>query len=148
MKLITTSLTALCACVVLALTAAPQAQAAEKVDGTWTWTMQPRGGGGGGGGGQARTTTLTLKTDGDKLTGKVSTPGRGQNAEPRVTEIENGKVKGNEISFDVSREFNGNKFTTKYSGKVEGDTIKGTMEMPGRNGGEPMKRDWEAKRSK
>ena len=32
--------------------------------------------------------------------------------------------------------------------KLEGDTIKGSSEFPGFNGGEPTKRDWEAKRAK
>ena len=48
----------------------------------------------------------------------------------------------------MTREFNGNKMTTKYSGKVSGDTIKGKIEMPARGGGDPMTRDWEAKRAK
>jgi hypothetical protein len=42
------------------------------------------------------------------------------------------------------REVNGTKMTTKYSGKVTADAIKGKMEFE-RNG-EPVSRDWEAKR--
>ncbi len=103
------------------------------------------GGGGGGGGGQARKITATFKADGAKLTGKVAFPGRG-GAEATETEISNGKVSGSDISFDVTREFNGNKFTSKYSGKVEGDTIKGKIESE-RNG-QTNSRDWEAKREK
>ena len=38
---------------------------------------------------------------------------------PAKTEISEGKVKGDDISFCVVRELNGNKMTTKYSGKVE-----------------------------
>jgi hypothetical protein len=48
----------------------------------------------------------------------------------------------------VTREFGGNSRTTKYSGKLDGDTIKGKMEAPGRQGGDPVSRDWEAKREK
>ncbi len=98
--------------------------------GTWTWTQPARNGGGGGGGGAERKTTLKLKAEGEKLTGKMITPGR-QGAEPRETEISNGKVSGDDISFEVTREFNGNKFTTKYSGKVTADSIKGKIETPG-----------------
>ena len=104
--------------------------------GTWTWTMAGRQGG------ADRKFTAKLKVEGDKLTGKVSAPTRG--GETRDTEIQDGKIKGDEISFTTSREMNGNTITTKYSGKITGDTIKGKMEFE-RNG-EPVKRDWEAKR--
>jgi hypothetical protein len=51
-----------------------------------------------------------------------------------------------EVTFTVNREFNNQKFTIKYKGKVEGDTIKGKTEFE-RNG-EAQSRDWEAKRAK
>jgi hypothetical protein len=50
------------------------------------------------------------------------------------------------VTFSVTREFNGNSFTAKYSGKLDGDTIKGKVDTE-RNG-ETRSRDWEAKRSK
>ena len=87
--------------------------------------------------------TLKLKVDGDKLTGKLSSPGRdGQTTE---TAIADGEVKGEEISFTVTREFNGNKMVSKYNGKVSADTIKGKIESE-RNG-QTQSRDWEAKRA-
>jgi len=117
---------------------AGSAQAADKkADGTWTWSVPGRNGG------DARTMTLTLKTDGDKLTGKLASPGR--DGQSRDTEIEDGKIKGDEVSFKVVREFNGNKFTSKYNGKVSDDSIKGKVEID-RGQGDPMSRDWEAKR--
>jgi hypothetical protein len=61
-----------------------------------------------------------------------------------VTEISEGKVKDNEISFVVTREFGGNKMVIKYSGKLEGDTIKGKSEFE--REGEVRSREWEAKR--
>ena len=131
------SLFSLAACAFLALSAV-SSQAADAT-GTWTWSRPGRNGG------EAQKTTLTLKVDGEKLTGSVSSPGR-QGAEPRKTEITDGKVKGDEISFSVTREFNGNKMTSKYSGKVTADTIKGKTEFD-RNG-EAQSRDWEAKREK
>ena len=111
----------------------------KKVDvtGKWTWSQAGRQGG------QAREITLTLKQEGDKVTGSM--PGR-QGGDP--VEISNGKVTGDMLAFEVTREFNGNKITTKYSGKVDGDTIKGKIEQPGRDGGAPTPRDWEAKRAK
>lgn len=77
--------------------------------------------------------------------GTLTTPGR-QGGDPRQSEIEKGMIKGDEISFTITREFNGNKFVQKYMGKVSGDTIKGKIEFD-RNG-ETQTRDWEAKRQK
>ena len=98
--------------------------------GTWKWSFTGQNG-------QTRETTLKLKLEGDKLTGTVS----GRNGD---TAIENAKIKGEEISFSVTREFNGNKMTSKYNGKLSGDSIKGKAETD-RNG-ETQSRDWEAKR--
>ena len=131
------------------LLALPALQAADKkadATGTWTWSAPAgRGGGGGGGGGQGQTRTVTakLKADGDKLTGKVSMGGR-QGGQAREVDIENGKIDGDEVSFQTTVEFNNNKRTIKYHGKLSGDTIKGKTESE-RNG-EPVSRDWEAKR--
>ena len=125
------------ACGFLAFTAAVQAQD-KKADptGTWTWSTPGRNGG------PARVSTLKLKADGDKLTGTLSTPGRQGNE--TSTAIENGKLSGDQVTFAVTREFNGNKMTSKYNGKLSGDSIKGKMEFE-RNG-ESQSRDWEAKR--
>ena len=120
--------------VALAFTASAKA-ADSTIDGTWKSTFKAQDG-------TERTTTFKFKHDGDKLTGTVS--GR-NNSE---TEIEDGKIKDATITFSVTREFNNNKVTTKYEAKLDGDTLKGTREMPGRNGGDPVKRDFEAKREK
>jgi hypothetical protein len=140
----------------LALGAVPQVRAADKkadANGTWSWTMQGRGGAAANPDAPVRKVTLKLKADGDKLTGTLAQPagrggagGGGAAAAPRETEISDGKIKGDEISFAVKREFNGNSIVTKYSGKIDGDTIKGKVEAPGRQGGDPTSRDWEAKR--
>src|SRR5262245_10054594 len=117
-----------------------QLQAADdkKADptGTWTWSTPGRDGG------EARKSTLKLKAEGDKVTGAVSTAAR--DGQAREIAITNGKLKGNEISFDVTREANGNKFTAKYSGKISGDTITGKVETE--RDGNTRSRDWEAKR--
>lgn len=111
-----------------------QVQAADKADptGTWKWSVTFND--------QTRDMSLKLKLDGDKLTGTM--PGR-NNTE---TAIENATFKDGEISFTVTRERNNQKMTTKYSGKLEGDTIKGKSESE-RNG-QSQSRDWEAKREK
>ena len=129
---------------------------AADASGTWKWTQQGRGGGGGkgggggggkGGGGQPQEITLTLVAKDGKLTGKLSQPGRG-GGEPVVTEISAASIKGDDVAFSIERDFNGTKFVTKYMGKLDGDSIKGSIERPGFNGGEATKTDWEAKRSK
>jgi hypothetical protein len=100
--------------------------------GTWKWETEFNG--------QKRTSTLTLKLDGDKLTGEM--PGR----QGAATKIEEGTFKDGEISFTVTRTMGDNKFVTKYTGKVDGDTLKMTAESE-RNG-EKTKREIEAKREK
>ena len=121
----------------LALTSGISALAAD-ASGTWTWSRPGRNGG------DPIKTTLKLKVDGDKVTGDVSAPGR-QGAVTE-TKIEDGKIKGEEISFTVTREVNGNKMVAKYNGKLSGDTITGKIETD-RNG-TAQSRDWEAKREK
>jgi len=129
--------------VVLASSMLVQVHAADtkdtKVDptGTYVWTQPGRNGG------SDRTNTLTLKLEGDKLTGKVQSPGRG-GGDPVSTEIKDGKINGSEISFTVTREFNGNSFSTKYSGKLADGVIKGKTEFD--RGGDVQSRDWEAKK--
>src|SRR5674476_570462 len=112
----------------LVLGAMTQAQAQDKkVDptGTYIWIQPGRNGG------ADRTNTLVLKLDGDKLTGKVSAPGRGSAAAD--TEIADGKLTGADVSFCVVRAFNGNTMTNKYSGTVADGAIKGKIESD-RNG--------------
>ena len=109
-------------------------------NGTWKWTRPGRNGG------PDQEFTLKLKAEGEKVTGKLTAPGR-QGATSEV-EIKEGKVKGDEISFNTSIERNGNTITSKYSGKISGDSLKGTIERPGRDGGDPTKNPWEAKREK
>ncbi len=133
------SLSAFVLSAVVALGFLSEAKAADKnadVAGTWTWTVKGRNGG------ADRKITAKLKVDGDKVTGKISSPGR--DGQDRESDIKDGKIQGDELSFSVTREMNGNSMTTKYSGKVNADAIKGQTEVE-RNG-ETMKRDWEAKR--
>ncbi|MBI4662385.1 MAG: hypothetical protein HY735_26495 [Verrucomicrobia bacterium] len=128
-------------CAILALGVAAKAQAQDKkVDptGTWTWSTPGRDGG------EPRQSTLKLKLEGEKVTGMLSTPGR-QGGQARETTIENGKLKGDEVSFTVTREFGGNKFVSKYTGKISGDTLKGKMAFE--RDGQSQERDWEAKRA-
>ncbi len=112
------------------------------VTGTWTWIAQS-----GATSVPARKITLKLTANGERLAGTLTPPPSERGgAQPIAAEISDGRVIGNEIWFSIKREFNGNTFVTKYSGKVEGNTILGKIETPGRNGSAPLLRDWEAKR--
>jgi hypothetical protein len=108
--------------------------------GTWKYTQPGRGGNPG----PERTLMLDLK-DG-KLTGTLKGMTMGQFEIPD-TAIADGSFKDGTVSFTVTVEFNGNKRTTKYTGKLEGDKLTGSTEAPGRDGA-PQKRDWAATRAK
>jgi hypothetical protein len=122
------------AAIVLVFAAPALVRADDKASptGTWKWTIKTKDG-------QEREFTLKLKADGDKLTGAMI---RGD----QETKIDEGTIKGDEVSFTITRERNGQKVTTKYSGKVIGDTIKGKAEFE--RDGKQQSRDWEAKRAK
>jgi len=101
--------------------------------GTWSWTMPGRDGGPG------RTATITLVYKDGALTGSLS--GR-----RGATPISDASFKGDAVAFSVTREFRGNSFTLKFSGKLEGDTITGTIQRPDPDGGDPITTDWKATR--
>jgi hypothetical protein len=83
-------------------------------------------------------TTLNLKQEGERLTGKnVSQFGE--------TDIQEGKVQGNDVSFRIVRERDGRSVTAKYRGKIQEDnSIKGQVESDW--SGEVRRSDWEAKK--
>jgi hypothetical protein len=116
---------------VLSLVLATSALAADPT-GTWKWSVTF--------GDQTREQTLKLKLDGDKLTGAML----GRNNQE--TAIGDASFKDDTVSFTVTRERDGNKFVTKYTGKVDGDTITGKTESE--RDGQKRERDWTAKREK
>ena len=111
---------------------------AADVSGKWTYEQAGRGG-------APRPVTITLKQDGSKLTGSVPGMGRGGDNPPPPSEIMNGKVDGDKVSFEVKREFNGNTMITKYEGTVSGDEMKLKMTRDTQNG--PQTNEVTAKRS-
>ncbi|MGB8028728.1 MAG: hypothetical protein WCF30_03600 [Terracidiphilus sp.] len=91
-------------------------------NGKWTGDVQGRNG--------TQTLTFVFHVDGSNLTGKITTP-RGD------MDISNGKVDGDNISFDQVLNFNGNSFTISYKGTADGaDSIKFTRTF-GANGDRP-----------
>jgi hypothetical protein len=67
--------------------------------------------------------SFNFKVDGTTLTGTITTP-RGD------TDISNGKIDGDNISFDQVLNFNGNSFTINYKGTIAGDSIKFSRSFP------------------
>jgi hypothetical protein len=88
---------------------------AADVSGKWKAEMQTPDG-------QTRTTNMTLKADGETLTGTIS--GRGGD-----TAISEGKIIGDDISFVVVRDMQGQQMKIQYKGKVAGDEIKMSMQF-------------------
>jgi hypothetical protein len=98
--------------------------------GTWKWTVERNG--------NSFDQVLTLVQEGETLNGSIK-------VRDTETPIEDGKVKGDTVTFKVTREFNGNKFVIMYEGKVSSDTIKGQSKVE--RDGQTQTREWEAKRA-
>jgi hypothetical protein len=120
------------ALVLVAVSAGLAAQApsqAPKVNVTGSWESSiesPQGN---------ATSAATYKQEGEKLTGTHV----GQMGELPLS----GTVKGNDISFTITIDAEGQKFILTYTGKVEGDTIKGSVDLGGMGSA-----TWSAKRKK
>ena len=81
--------------------------------------------------------TFTFKADGSKLTGETVSQMMGKSV------IENGKIDGDNISFQIKVNFQDQEMTVKYTGAVRGDSLKMKAEFP--DGG--MTIEWTAKKS-
>ena len=119
-------------CSVMVLGLASAALAADEATGTWKWEVTRQD--------NKVEMTLKLKQDGEKLTGTLARMGGDG------VEIKDGKVKDGTLSFSVTQKRGDVEFTSKYSGKVEGDAIKGKIETE--RDGQTRSRDWEAKKAK
>jgi hypothetical protein len=84
---------------------------AADVTGTWKAQIEGRRG--------PQDVTFTFMQSGDALTGSVD---NGRGGQP----ISEGKVDGDNVSFVVSLEFNGNTVKQEYKGAVSGSEIKFT----------------------
>ena len=88
--------------------------------------------------GQTRETAITLKVEGKTLTGSIG----GQQGDTAISE---GKIEGDDLSFTVVRNMNGNEIKLLYKGKVAGDEIKFSRT---RVGGDQPAQEFTAKRTK
>jgi len=96
------------------------------VSGDWELTMQTRRVG-------ERTMDIHFEQKGEKIT--VTWTGRSGEIKAE------GTIKGNEIEWSFTRETPRGDFTMTYKGKVEGNTMTGTMQM-----GERGSLEWTAKK--
>jgi hypothetical protein len=102
--------------------------------GAWKWTIQSPTG-------DAIDVSLKLELKDGKLSGDYS-------SRFGPAPIRDASFKDEVVAFSVERELGGDKFTVKYSGKLDGDSIKGVVELPDFGGGGPVKMDWNATRVK
>src|SRR5438874_12020511 len=70
--------------------------------------------------------TCTLKQEGDKLTGKANSEINGQKHESELSE---GKVEGDKVSFVEMLNFNGNNIRITYKGTIATNEMKFTREV-------------------
>ena len=92
---------------------------AADVNGKWTAQVPGRDG-------QTRELTFTFKAEGEKLTGSMS----GQQGDSEITD---GKISGDQISFTVKINMQGNERKFLYKGTVSGDEMKVTRTLEGGN---------------
>jgi hypothetical protein len=105
---------------------------AADITGKWVASMPGRDG-------NTREVVYNLKADGSTLTG--TTTGMGG----QEVELQEGKIDGDNVSFKIKREFNGNTMVMVYKGVVSGDEIKFSQT---REGGDRPPREFTAKRAK
>ena len=117
---------------VLALSGVASAVAAD-VSGKWKSEFQVADG-------QKGQNVFTFKVDGEKLTGTVYS-----SLADAEAKIEDGQVKGDAISFAITRNMGGGDARFQYKGTVAGDEIKFVVTIGGADG---MQVEMTAKRQK
>jgi hypothetical protein len=98
--------------------------------GTWRWEHDE--------GGESIKNVLKLNFDGKKVSGAY----QGRRG---PFEIRNGKVEGDQLSFELTLEIEDRKFLIQFNGKLKGDEVAGNVEIE--SDGESQEYDWAAKRS-
>ncbi len=103
--------------------------AAADLDGNWKATAEgPQG---------AMTRTFTFKTDGSKVTGETTSETMGKST------ISDGKLDGNNLTFNITIDFGGNQMKVEYKGTVSGKDLKMTAQLQGgQAGGQAI--EWKA----
>lgn len=108
---------------VLAVAASSRRLRAAGVDGKWEASTESPAG--------SMTTTFDLKSDGDKLSGVVSNEMMGE------SDIQDGKISGDKVSFVQVMKRGEREIRFKYEGAISGDEMELTRSMV-RPGGGPQ----------
>jgi hypothetical protein len=95
---------------ILLLAALALAAVAADITGTWKATAEGPNG--------TIERTFVFKVDGGKLTGETTSPIMGKSA------ILDGKVEGDNLSFSIVVNFQGNEMKVNYKGKVTGEEMR------------------------
>ncbi len=101
------------------------AAAAEDVTGTWDIKVETAQG--------TATPSVTLRQQGEKLAGTY----KGRMGESALE----GTIKGDQIQFSVKLKFQEQEFVVRYTGKVEGEAMSGTVQF-----GNSRSAKWTARR--
>ncbi len=111
-------------CILVLLAVSLSAQEVN-VTGDWEMTITtPRG---------ERTRDIHFEQEGEKLTVTM----QGRSGEVKAE----GTVKGNELAWTITRSTSRGEFTMTYTGKIEGDTMSGEVQM-----GDFGASEWNAKK--
>jgi hypothetical protein len=112
--------------------------------GIWEWKSDPAAK-------KTQTSELSLKRNGNTLTGslfhynsefpKLPKSGQDQIRRNVTIDISDGSTQNGGLSFKIVQSFNGRKIVSKYTGKIEGNLIRGKIQV-GR-----LSREWLAKRA-
>lgn len=112
--------------VALVFAASANSHAQKSVTGDWDGAFETPGG--------SRPFKLVLKVDGEKLTGTA----KRSSGDVPIT----GTVKGSDITFAYTINYGGNDLTLTFSGKINGDSMSGSVSFGGN-----AEEVWSAKRA-
>jgi hypothetical protein len=116
---------AACLLVIVASTAGIFVAQAQSVSGRWDLTVEtPQG---------KATPSIDLRQNGEELTGTY----KGRLGEAPLE----GTLRGDDIAFSVTLKFRDQEITVRYTGKVQDDSMKGTVQFGGSASG-----SWSARR--
>lgn len=93
---------------------------ASDLDGTWKASAEGHG---------SMERTFTFKVDGNNVTGETTSSTMGKST------ISDGKIDGDNVSFNITIDIGGNQMKVEYKGKVAAKEMKLTAQLAGGDGG-------------
>lgn len=105
---------------------------AADISGTWKATAEGPNG--------SMERTFVFKVEGSKVTGETTSSMMGKST------INDGKIDGDTVTFNITGNIGGNEMKLNYKGKVSGNEIHFTAEMAGGGGGQAI--EWIARKDR